>query len=237
MPLSDKVAIVTGASSGIGAAIVRELSGAGARIVLTARRADKLEQLAATLPGRSACLAAEVEAPGTPDALLALALERFGRADILVNNAGVFVAGDVDSIDLDQLAAMTRVNYDAVVRASYVFGRHFKRQGAGAIINVSSIGAYHHGTAASYGALKHALEAFSTSLRVELARSGVRVGTIAPGTTRTEIYERRQALGRTREGHVPLEAQDVAAAVRFMLEQPDRANVARMLLVPSTEQV
>src|ERR1700742_784083 len=137
-----QVAVVTGRSSGIGAAIVRTLSNAGVSIVMTARRRGRLEDLAASLSHPSAILDADISAPDTPDRLLALAQERFGRADILVNNAGIIAAGSIDTVDLEALGQMTRVNFDAVVRASYVFARAFKAQGSGTIVNVSSIGAY-----------------------------------------------------------------------------------------------
>lgn len=147
--------MVTGASSGIGEAIAHELAAAGMRLVITARRADRLEALRARLPVPCATLAADLADPATPPALLALALQTHGRADVLVNNAGRVITGTVDNIDLDELAAMTRLNFDAVVRASYVFARHFKGQGSGTVINVSSVGAYlSHSSMGVYGALK-----------------------------------------------------------------------------------
>ncbi|MDZ5455101.1 SDR family oxidoreductase [Azohydromonas lata] len=238
MELHDNVAVVTGASSGIGQAIARELSAAGVRLVVTARRAQRLVELQDSLGGPCACLAAAVEDPATPQALLDLARERFGRVDILINNAGMVVSGPVDRIDLDELAQMTRVNFDAVVRASYVFARALKAQGSGAIINVSSVGAYLSSSSmGAYSGLKQALEIFTTSLRLELKGTGVRVGTIAPGTTETEIFERMrsQGMGVRADQTPPLAPQDVARAVRFMLEQPAHANVARMLLVSASE--
>jgi len=236
--LKDQVAVVTGASSGIGMAIAHELSAAGMRLVLTARREDRLLALCKALPGPAVHLTAAVEAPDTPQSLLDLASATYGRADVLVNNAGMLVAGTIDSVDLDALAQMTRVNFDAVVRASYVFARALKAQGSGAIVNVSSIGAYLSSSSMGvYGGLKHALEIFTSALRVELKGSGVRVGTIAPGTTDTEIFEGLRAQGQPVRADMStaLEPADVAAAVRFMLERPERANVARLLLVSSSE--
>jgi len=236
--IEGQVAVVTGASSGIGAAIVRTLSEAGAYVVITARRRERLEALADSLPRRSAILDADITAPDTPSRLLSLAQEQFGRIDILVNNAGIVAAGSIETIDLDALAQMTRVNFDAVVRASYLFARVLKSQGSGAIINVSSIGAYLISRRmGAYGALKHALEAFTSSLRIELAGTGVKVGTVAPGTTRTEIFERMQTPGAgaaLAEG-IPLEAADVASAVRFMIEQPARSNIARLAIFSATD--
>ena len=236
--IAGQVAVVTGASSGIGAAIVRTLSGAGASIVMTARRRGRLEELAASLPRRSAILDADISAADTPAKLLGLAQEKFGRADILVNNAGIIAAGSIDTVDLEALAQMTRVNFDAVVRASYVFARAFKSQGSGTIVNVSSIGAYLISRRMGvYGALKHALEAFTSSLRIELAGAGVKVGTVAPGTTRTEIFDHTPAsgAGSSLPPGTPLEPEDVAAAVLFMIEQPARANIARLAMFAATD--
>ncbi|MGO9932297.1 MAG: SDR family oxidoreductase [Steroidobacteraceae bacterium] len=237
--IEGKVAVVTGASSGIGAAIVRILSEAGADVVITARRRERLEALAASLPRRSAILDADICAPDTPSRLLSLAQEQFGRTDILVNNAGIIAAGSIDTIDLDAIGQMIRVNLDAVVRTSYLFARVFKAQGSGAIINVSSIGAYVISRRMGvYGALKHSLEAFTASLRIELAGTGVKVGTVAPGTTRTEIFERMQAApgtGAAPADGIPLEPIDVATAVRFMIEQPERANIARLAIFSATD--
>ncbi|WP_077033193.1 SDR family oxidoreductase [Pelomonas sp. KK5] len=240
MELRDTVAIVTGASSGIGEAIARELSTLGVRLVLTARREERLAALAASLPSPSVTLAAAIEAPDTPAALLGLALKSFGRADILINNAGIFVAARIDTADLDELSQMMRVNFDAVVRGSYVLARHFKAQGHGAIINVSSVAAYISSSSVGvYSGLKHALEVFTSALRVELNGTGVRVGTVAPGTTETEIFDKLRARGAKvgADGTPALDPADIAAAVRFMLEQPDRANVARMLVVSASESV
>ncbi len=240
MNLQDKVIIITGASSGIGEAIARELSAAGAKLVITARRQERLQTLADSLPGESALLCAPIEDSSTPGRLLELALERFGRVDAVINNAGIFVAGSVDTMDLDAMSQMVRVNFDAVVRSSYVFGREFKRQGSGAIINVSSIAAYLSSSSVGvYSGLKHALEIFTSNLRVELAKSGVRVGSIAPGTTETEIFDHMRTEGAPvrADQTPPLEAADIAHAVRFMLEQPDRANIAKILLVSAKESV
>src|ERR1700679_1115416 len=236
--IEGKVAVVTGASSGIGAAIARMLSEAGMNVVITARRRERLEALAASLPHRAAILDADISAPDTPGRLLSLAQEQFGRTDVLVNNAGIMAAGSIETIDLETIGQMIRVNFESVVRTSYLFARVFKSQGSGAIINVSSIGAYLISRRMGvYGALKHALEAFTSSLRIELAGTGVKVGTVAPGSTHTEIFERMQAPGAgavLSEG-TPLEPVDVAAAVRFMIEQPERANIARLAIFSATD--
>lgn len=238
MDLRDKVAVVTGASSGIGEAIARQLSKSGAKLVLTARRADRLAALADQLGTACACHAVSIDAPGAAQALLDLGMERFGRADILINNAGVFTAGPLETIELDEISRMISINFDAVVRTSYLFARHFKVQKSGAIVNISSIGAYLTSPGVGvYGGLKHALEVFTSALRVELSGTGVKVGTVAPGTTQTEIFDHLRARGQEvrADRTPPLEPADIADAVHYMLTQPDRANVARMLVVSSAE--
>ena len=238
MDLRGSVAVVTGASSGIGAAVAKELSGAGMNLVLTARRADRLAQLADELATKTVVHVADIADPRTPQRLLDLAQERLNRIDVLVNNAGVFTAGPLETIDLDEVSRMIDINFAAVVRSAYIFARAFKQQGSGAIINVSSIGAYLTAPMSGvYGGLKQALETFSAALRIELRGTGVKVGTIAPGTTETEIFDHMRTRGeRVRADQTPpMEPADVAAAVRFMLEQPDRANVARLLIVSSSE--
>src|SRR5690554_5280837 len=174
MNLAGKVAIVTGSSAGIGAAVAKNLSEAGAKLVLTARREDRLKEMQASLPNESAILAADIGAADTADRLLALAKERFGRADILVNNAGILSTNPIDQVDIELMAKMIQVNLEAVVRLSYTFGREFKAQGEGAIINVSSIGgSLTVPTWGVYCAVKAAVETFSNSSRIELGVSGV----------------------------------------------------------------
>jgi NADP-dependent 3-hydroxy acid dehydrogenase YdfG len=238
MNLAGKVAIVTGSSAGIGAAIAKNLSEAGAKLVLTARREDRLKEMQASLTNESAILAADIGAADTADRLLALAKERFGRADILVNNAGILSTNPIDQVDIELMAKMIQVNLEAVVRLSYTFGREFKAQGEGAIINVSSIGgSLTVPTWGVYCAVKAAVETFSNSLRIELGASGVKVGIIAPGSTKTEIFEVQRAHGENpvEQSIDYLEADDIARAVRFMLEQPNRGNVARLHLYASGE--
>ena len=234
MDLREKTVVITGASSGIGAATALELSQAGARLVLTARRTDRLAELAASLPGQSALLTADIGDPATPQALLDLALERFGRVDALINNAGFMVVGRVGKIDMEAVSQLIRVNYEAVVRATYLFAPVFKEQGAGHIINVSSIGAHMMTPKMSvYSGLKRSVEVFTEALRVELAGTGVRLGCITPGSVATEVFD---GIWPESWKDGAIESADVAAAMRFMLEQPDRANIANLKLYSAQEK-
>lgn len=229
--LQSKIAIVTGASSGIGAATARALAEAGASVVLAARRADRLESLARDIGGGSVPFAIDMAEPDAPQALHDFVTDRFGRADILVNNAGILHAAPLDQFDLDQLRPMIALNYEAVVRSSTLFGRSMKAAGSGQIINISSIGANIVAPGVGvYGGLKRALEAFTDCLRIELAGTGVKVGIVAPGTTSTEIFDEMKSRGQPGWDSFldPMQPQDVAEAVVFMASQSARTNIARM---------
>jgi serine 3-dehydrogenase len=236
--LDGRIAVVTGASAGIGEAIARDLAAAGATVVAVARRQDRLDALVAELGGGSVAFVADLAEEAAPAALLDFVIGRFGRADILVNNAGILRAGPMDSFDLADLRPMIAINYESVVRSSALFARAMKAAGSGQIINISSIGANltAAGTAV-YGGLKKALEMFTDVLRIELAGTGVKVGIVAPGTTSTEIFDEMKAHGQPGwDSFIPaLQPEDVARAVRFIAEQPDRANTARIHVYSPSE--
>ena len=139
--LSGKTAVITGASSGIGEATARRLAGAGARVMLVARRAERLEALAHELGNGVCFVALDLVHPNAAQALLDAAVAQLGAIDILVNNAGILRTSPVDTFDLDELEPMIAINYTAVVRISILFARHMKTNGSGQIVNLSSIGA------------------------------------------------------------------------------------------------
>jgi NADP-dependent 3-hydroxy acid dehydrogenase YdfG len=235
MDLRGKAVVVTGASSGIGAATAVELAEAGANVVLNARREDRLTAVADGLATEAAVLAADISDHATPERLLGLALATFGRADGIINNAGTLLTPTIEDVDLDALTRLIGVNFEAVVRSSYVFAEHFKAQRSGAIINVSSIGAHVNPSKwGVYSGLKSGLETFTNTLRVELAGSGVKVGSIAPGTVATDIFDGIRPDDEWKES--ALLPEDVAGAIRFMLEQSERVNIASLLIYSSRER-
>ena len=236
--LAGQIAVVTGASSGIGEATARRLAGAGARVMLVARRGERLEALADEIGGDACWLALDLAQADAAQAMLDAALDRLGAVDILINNAGILRTSHVDAFDLAELEPLIAINYTAVVRASLLFARAMKARGSGRIVNLSSIGASI--TAAGtgvYGGLKRALEAFTDVLRIELAGSGVRVGLVAPGTTSTEIFTDMKAHGQPGwdEFIPPMVPDDVAKAVLFLCEQTGNANAARLHLYATSE--
>lgn len=229
--LDGKIAVVTGASAGIGEATARLLAAAGATVILAARREERLAALAAELGGRTGYLAIDLALPEAPAALLDHVERHFGTPDIVVHNAAVLHVGSVEDFDLANLQPMIAINYESVVRSCYLFARAMKAAGRGHIVNISSIGANIVAAGSGiYGGLKKALEIFTDALRIELAGSGVRVGLVAPGTTSTEIFEPMKAEGRAAwDSYIPaLEPDDIARAVLFLLEQSPRANAARI---------
>lgn len=238
MELAGKTAVVTGASSGIGAATAARLAAAGAKVLLVARRKDRLEALAGEIACDAEYLPIDLSEPEAPQTMLDEAINRFGAIDILINNAGILRTSHVDAFDLAQLDPLIAINYSAVVRSSLLFARHMKARGSGQIVNVSSIGA---GISAAgtgiYGGLKAALDRFTEVLRIELAGSGVRVGLVAPGTTGTEIFEDMKANGQPGwDEFIPaMVPDDIARAIMFMCEQTGNANAARLHLYATSE--
>jgi serine 3-dehydrogenase (NADP+) len=236
--LTGKTAIVTGASAGIGEATARMLAKAGARVMLVARREDRLKALATEI-GDGAChLALNLANGDAAQVMLDAATAQLGKVDILINNAGILRTSHVDAFDLAALEPMIAINYSAVVRTSILFARAMKANGSGQIVNISSIGASLTTAGAGvYGGLKLALDRFTDVLRIELAGSGVRIGQVAPGTTSTEIFDDMKKQGQPGwdEYIPPMVPEDIARAIVFMCEQSGNANAARVHIYATSE--
>jgi NADP-dependent 3-hydroxy acid dehydrogenase YdfG len=236
--LRDQVAVITGASSGIGAAVAAELRAAGMRLVLTARREDRLRSLADEL-GESRCVAGDIADPELPAKLLETSLREFGRCDVVFNGAGVMHAARIEDANVDQLCQMIRVNFEAATRVAYTALRHFKGQNRGHLINVSSIlGTKVRDTVGVYAGTKYAIEALSQALRMELARTNVKVSVLEPGLVSTELQDHfevhPQEMLRIKN---PLTPADIARAARFLLEQPDHVRIPVMMILPGEQPI
>jgi NAD(P)-dependent dehydrogenase (short-subunit alcohol dehydrogenase family) len=189
--LDGKVAIVTGASSGLGARFARVLAAAGADVALVARRADRLAEVAGAIDG-SLVVAADVAQPADVERLVETVLDRFGRVDLLVNNAGA--SDTVLALDepLEQFAAVINVNLIAAFHLSQIVGRRMLEQGAGSIINVASVLSFVSAgqiPQAGYVASKGGLAALTRELAAQWSRRGVRVNALCPGWFPTEMTE------------------------------------------------
>ena len=202
--LVGRTALVTGASSGIGAAAARALSAAGARLVLSGRDSDRLGAVGAEIPGAIA-IAADLGASGEAERLADAAMGH-GSIDILVNSAGYGVTKSSSRLSEGDIDGMLAVNVRAPLILAGRLGRAMQKRGYGSIVNLSSVvGSLGTPFQAGYAATKGAVEAFTRSLAREFGPSGVRVNAIAPGLIDTEMWQQSAA--------VPNFKDDTAAAV------------------------
>lgn len=236
MDLQEKVAIITGASSGIGRAVAAELRAAGMRLVLNGRRRDRLEALVVEL-GDAVGAAGDITDEVTPRGLVSAAIESFGRLDVVINNAGIMDSYLIEEADVERLCTNIRVNLEAAVRMAYTALQHFKGVGNGYLINTSSVlGTKVRPTAGVYAASKHGIEALTEALRMEIAGSGVRVSCVEPGLVNTELQDHFEVHPRDLHNmRKPLDPEDIARIVRFILEQPDHVSIPRIMVLPSEQ--
>lgn len=236
MSLQGQVAIITGASSGIGRGVAQELDRAGMKLVLCARRTERLEKLATELADATP-FAGDVIDESLPQKLIDDAVRNFGRLDVVFNNAGIMDTSPIETADVDRLCANIRVNLEAAVRMAYTALKHFKNSGFGYLITTSSIlGTKVRPTAGVYAGSKHGIEALTEALRLEVAGTGVRVGCIQPGLVNTELQDHFEVHPRDMLGmEQPLEPEDIARCVRFMLEQPPHVSIPKMMVLPSEQ--
>lgn len=217
--------LVTGASSGIGAATARAFAGAGAKVGLLARRRDRLETLAreiAAAGGEALVLPADVSDPNQVHRAVADLLARWGRVDVLVNNAGVGLTASVEATPLDEFSQLYAVNVLGTVAPAQAVLPAMKRARSGHIINVSSVvGRRAPPLSAAYSMTKFAQVAFSESLRVELKRHGICVSIVYPIRTATEFFE-AQLRGEPRDlpGGPIQSAEHVARAILRCARRP-----------------
>lgn len=232
--LVGKVAIVTGATGGIGVATAWRLATEGALLVLGGRSADRGKALAADLGGEF--VQGDLVAPDAPARLVNAALERHGRLDVLVNNAAVDHTGNLLETPMEEVRPLFEVNVFAALRMIQAVGAVMADCGGGAIINVTSrLASIGVPSMSLYSASKGALQALTRAAAVELAPLGIRVTAVAPGMTRTPLYDawlRSQpdpaAAEREVQAGIPQRRlatpQDIAAAIAY-LASDDAAHV------------
>jgi NADP-dependent 3-hydroxy acid dehydrogenase YdfG len=217
---TGRVAVITGATGGVGAAVARTLSRAGYSLVLTAPSMEKLSAQAAQLKGPCTVIEGNLSDESLPETLLYAALDRFGRCDICFNNGALFEAGIIETVDIERLSSMVRVNVEGSFRVAYVFVKHFVSEGTGHLVNVSSaVGSSVRPT--PYAATQRAIEALSDALASELDDSEVLISCIQPGLVKTGLKHRWEIAQEGTHGtSYPLELEDFARMVLFILEQP-----------------
>ena len=235
----DKVILITGASSGIGAGIARELGAAGAKLMLGARRTDRLEVLAEEIKANGGeALTRRLDVTDRADvaAFAEAARQAWGRVDVIVNNAGVMPLSLMASLKVDEWDRMVDVNIKGVLNGIAAVLPEMTARGSGHIVNIASIGALQVSpTAAVYCATKYAVRAISDGLRQENDR--IRVTCIHPGVVESELAETItdpvavEAMKTYRA--IALQPDAIGRAVRFAIEQPNDVDVNEIVVRPT----
>jgi clavulanate-9-aldehyde reducatase len=243
--LEGKVAAITGASSGIGAATAVALHRAGAAVGLGARRAERLEELVGRIEaegGRAVAIGADIADEDQARAFVSGVNEQLGGLDILVNNAGVMLLGPVQNADVEHWQRMVNVNVLGLLYCVHEALPLMEARGGGDIVNISST-AGRRATAFSavYNATKFGVHAFSEALRQEALNVGVRVTIIAPGFVETELlshnpdFVQQAAQGQKDEIGQVLAASDIADAIVYAVSQPAHVCLNEILVRPTKQ--
>lgn len=230
--LQGKVAVITGSTSGMGKALAQAFAKEGVRLVLHGRDEQKLVQLASETS--ASYVLGDITEPTIPQQLLDMALKQYGRCDIVINGAGLLENGTIEAIDIDRVCTMVRVNVEAAFRVAYTFAKHFKASDAGELVNISSVmGTKVRETAGAYAGTKHAVEALSEALRMELARTNVRVTCIEPGVVETGMDRRQQVPTATALNIAkPLSTDDIVNTILFILRQDLNVRIPKLMILP-----
>lgn len=238
--VENKVVIITGASSGIGEATARLLAKQGAKVVLGARRSDRLETIVKEIHhagGIAEYQTLDVTQLSQLEAIVQFAQHQFGRVDVLINNAGVMPLSTLDQLKVEEWNRMIDVNIKGVLHGIAAVLPLMKAQKAGQIINLSSIGGHTvYPTAAVYCATKFAVGAISEGLRQEVG-SDIRVTVISPGVTESELADSitdetaKQGMQEFRQLSIPAEA--IARSILFAIAQPDEVDISEIIVRPT----
>ena len=245
--LDGKVAVVTGASSGIGEATAEALAAEGAAVIVAARREDRLADLVERIRGNGGRVLAavcDVTDESQAHGLIQKAVEEFGSVDILVNNAGVMLLSSVGKGLSEEWRRMFDVNVMGLLYATDAAIEAMRRQGGGHLVNVSSVAGRKvtRDSSGVYAGSKHAVHAISEGLRQELLGDNIRVTVVAPGAVDTELPDHitdedaRESLS----GLMSLErlqAEDIAGAIAYAVTQPERVSVNEILIRPTQQPV
>jgi NADP-dependent 3-hydroxy acid dehydrogenase YdfG len=251
LPLDATASLVTGASSGIGAATARTLAAQGSAVALVARRKDRLDELASAITadgGRALVIEADITDQEQAVAAVKRAVDGLGRLDTLVNNAGVMLLGPAADAPVDEWDRMVALNVQALLHVSHAAIPHLlaaaesSLRGVADMVNISSVaGRKTRVGSAVYNLTKHGVGAFSDSLREEFARRHLRVSLVEPGMTATELQSHlRPEVRANMAGHgprvEPLQATDIADAVEYIVTRPRHAAVNEVLIRPTEQE-
>ncbi len=245
--LHGKVAVVTGASSGIGEATAEALAAEGATVVVAARREERLVDLTKRIEesgGKVLAVTCDVTDEVQAHGLIRRAEDEFGRVDILVNNAGVMLLSTVGKGLSEEWRRMFDVNVLGLLYATDAAIETMKRQGGGHLVNVSSVAGRKvtRDSSGVYAGSKFAVGAISEGLRQELLEDNIRVTIVEPGAVATELTDHitdedaRESLGGLLNLEI-LQAEDIANAIVYAVTQPERVSVNEILIRPTQQPV
>jgi NADP-dependent 3-hydroxy acid dehydrogenase YdfG len=249
--LDGTVALVTGASSGIGEATALALAAEGAAVALVARRTERIEALAGKIRdggGRAFPITADVTDRDAAAAAVAAGVAEFGRLDTVVNNAGVMLLGPIVDADVTEWQRMVQLNVLGLMYMTDAALPHLRAavqeggRGVADLVNISSVaGRVARRGSGAYNATKHAVGAFSEALRQEVTRERVRVSLVEPGAVDTELAshnrpEIRETLGQRFASMERLAAGDIADAIGYIVTRPPHMAINEMLIRPSDQE-
>jgi NADP-dependent 3-hydroxy acid dehydrogenase YdfG len=250
-PLEGTVALVTGASSGIGEATAHILAGSGAAVALVARRRERLDQLAGEITGsggRALVLETDVTQREQAETAVERTVSELGRLDIVINNAGVMLLGPIVGAPLEEWERMVHLNLLGLLYTAHAALPHLLKAAEGSprrvadLVNISSVaGRVAREGSGVYNLTKHGVGAFSESLRQEVTTRHVRVSLVEPGAVNTELTTHlrpeiaEQAMQRF--GHIErLESEDIADAIHYIVTRPRHMAINEVLVRPTEQQ-
>jgi len=249
--LAGTVALVTGASSGIGEATARHLAREGAAVAVLARRKDRLDKLVADIEragGVALVIQADISDQAEADAAIRSVIGRFGHLDILVNNAGLMLLGPIVGANIEEWERMLAINVRGLLYVTHAAMPHLLSTAAEGhrqvadVINISSIaGRQAWANYGVYNLTKFGVNGFTESLRQEVTRRHVRVGVLEPGGVDTELGSHNSEQMRAEiiepfvAKHELLAAEDIAESIVFMVTRPRRASIAELWVMPTDQ--
>ncbi len=246
--LNDTVALVTGASSGIGEATALALSSHGAKVALVARRTDRLEALAERIGDGALVIEADVGDQEAAAAAVQRTVDELGRLDTLINNAGVMLLGPIENAPLEEWETMVSVNVRGLLYTAHAALPHLLKAAGDSprqvadLVNISSVaGRVARLGSGVYNLTKHGVGAFSESLRQEVTQRHVRVSLVEPGATATELASHNRAevqeqMAKRFSSMELMQAQDIADAIAYIVTRPRRVAINEVLIRPTEQQ-
>lgn len=244
--ITGKTIVITGTSSGMGAAAARHLAARGASVVLGARRTDRIEALVCEITeagGRAIAVQTDVTKREDFQRLIDVAIETYGRIDVLINNAGVMPLSPLERVKVDEWDQMIDVNLKGVLYGVAAALPHMIAQKSGHIINVSSVAGHKlFAGSAVYSATKFAVRAFSEGLRQEMAPHNIRTTILSPGAVKTELLDHIseqdvQKANRDFVAQIGVPAETLARLVAFAINEPQDVGINEILFRPTAQEL